>query len=208
MADRRPDRRIGRTKTRLKGALLELIDERGYERITIEQVAERADIGRSTFYSHYSSKEDLLFDGFDAWLFSLADTRETEIEGEPDPDRSFLFSLPLLEHIQSQKRFVKATILGGSDPGMRRKTTALLVELVRRELARMSPPITPPAPGPGARPHVKADGAAMREAQIHLVVGAFLGLVAWWLDSGDTLSAAAVDRVFQETARNALAASG
>jgi AcrR family transcriptional regulator len=54
MAERRPDRRVGRTKSRLKGALLELIDQRGYERVTIEQVAERADIGRSTFYSHYA----------------------------------------------------------------------------------------------------------------------------------------------------------
>jgi AcrR family transcriptional regulator len=45
---------VGRTKSRLKGALLELIDQRGYERVTIEQVAERADIGRSTFYSHYA----------------------------------------------------------------------------------------------------------------------------------------------------------
>jgi hypothetical protein len=40
------------------------------------------------------------------------------------------------------------------------------------------------------------------------VVGAFLGLVGWWLDSGDTLSAEAVDRVFQGMARSALSSSG
>src|SRR5262245_53069992 len=54
--ERRPDRRVGRTKGRLKTALLELIDERGYERVTIDRIAQRADIGRSTFYSHYASK--------------------------------------------------------------------------------------------------------------------------------------------------------
>ena len=59
MSSQRPDRRVRRTKRRLKAALLESINERDYDTITIEDITEQADVGRSTFYSHFTSKDDL-----------------------------------------------------------------------------------------------------------------------------------------------------
>jgi AcrR family transcriptional regulator len=53
------DRRVQRTRELLQKALLELIDERGYDAITIQEIVDRANVGRTTFYLHYGSKDDL-----------------------------------------------------------------------------------------------------------------------------------------------------
>lgn len=56
----RTDRRVRRTRDSLHRALVELMIERGYDRITISEILTRADVGRSTFYAHYRDKDDLL----------------------------------------------------------------------------------------------------------------------------------------------------
>ena len=198
MPDRRPDRRVRRTKRRLKEALLELIEERDYGPITIQDITDRADVGRSTFYSHFDSKEDLLFSGFDEWLFSL--TRwppGSADEGSLDRDRAtrFRFSLPLLRHIRSQKRFLQAMIIGGSDARIGARITDLLAAMVRLELERISPLEAECGSGPGWG----GPGAeTLREARAHGIVGAFLGLVSWWLSHDEELSVEAVDDAFQQ----------
>lgn len=54
------DRRIQKTKKYLAEALLQLIGEKGYDAVTVQDIIDRADVGRSTFYSHYENKEQLL----------------------------------------------------------------------------------------------------------------------------------------------------
>jgi len=58
--DLKNDRRTQKTKKYLAAALVELIMEKGYDAITIQEIIDRANVGRSTFYSHYESKEQLL----------------------------------------------------------------------------------------------------------------------------------------------------
>jgi AcrR family transcriptional regulator len=53
------DRRVERTRELLQKALIELISERGYDAFTIQDIVDRANVGRTTFYLHYSSKEEL-----------------------------------------------------------------------------------------------------------------------------------------------------
>ncbi|MCI0554954.1 MAG: TetR/AcrR family transcriptional regulator [Anaerolineae bacterium] len=53
------DRRVERTRELLQKALIDLIKERGYNAITIRDIADRANVGRTTFYLHYNSKDEL-----------------------------------------------------------------------------------------------------------------------------------------------------
>ena len=53
------DRRVERTRHLLQKSLIELIGERGYDAITIQDIADRANLGRTTFYLHYNSKDEL-----------------------------------------------------------------------------------------------------------------------------------------------------
>ncbi len=158
---------------------MQMIDEVGYDRITIADLAERADVGRSTFYSHYDSKEDLLFDGFDRWVASIGGG-----ESGPDPEAGrpstnrFRFALPMLQHIESQRRFFEATMVRSKSSRVRRRSTEIIVHRIRAELERM-----------GRRTD---DGTA------RAVAGAFLEIAAWWLDGGCRLSAEEVAVLFQE----------
>lgn len=60
------DRRVSRTRRQLRDALMALILERGYNAVTIEDITQRADLGRTTFYLHYRDKEELLIESLEA----------------------------------------------------------------------------------------------------------------------------------------------
>src|SRR3989337_4369074 len=75
----RPDRRIQRTRQALRRTLMELIKEKGYDSISVEEITQRANLGRATFYLHYKDKEDLLIDEFS----ELANERARTLSGIP-----------------------------------------------------------------------------------------------------------------------------
>jgi AcrR family transcriptional regulator len=60
MAKDATDRRIVRTRAMLQDALLSLIRTKGYEAITIKDICDAANVGRSTFYAHYTSKDQIV----------------------------------------------------------------------------------------------------------------------------------------------------
>ena len=57
------DRRVARTKKALLDALHSLISEKDYDSIVVKEILDRADVGRSAFYTHFSDKDDLLAHG-------------------------------------------------------------------------------------------------------------------------------------------------
>lgn len=174
------DPRVLRTRRRLKQALFELIDEVGYEAVTVELLAERADVARSTFYAHYSAKEDLLFAGFDAWLLSFAGLGPV-VEGER---AGFRFSLPLLRHGATQRQFFRETILRGPRHRVRRRLKEIVSDVALRELVSAG---------------VESDGDPAAVGRARAVASAFLGLFEWWLEEARSLPAEEVDRIFQRT---------
>jgi AcrR family transcriptional regulator len=73
------DLRVKRTRKMLRDALVELIDEKGFESITVTDLAERAMINRATFYRHYRDKEDLFERCIDETVEELARVAESVI---------------------------------------------------------------------------------------------------------------------------------
>ena len=59
------DRRVRKTRRALRESLFSLVAERGWDSVSVQHVCERADVGRSTFYTHFADREDLLLSGFD-----------------------------------------------------------------------------------------------------------------------------------------------
>jgi len=90
----RGERIISRTKSSIKNALLELIQEKNYPDITVGEITERGNIGRSTLYKHYKSKADVLVDihkDMFAHLFSGMSTSESWFSPEPHPELILFF---------------------------------------------------------------------------------------------------------------------
>jgi AcrR family transcriptional regulator len=71
---RKPDRRIERTRQLLSTALMDLIIERGYDTITIQDITDRANVSRATFYLHYKDKDELLFQGMEKIYNALVES--------------------------------------------------------------------------------------------------------------------------------------
>lgn len=71
MATISDDRRVRRTRRALHEALIALVLEKGYERISVREILDRADVVRSTFYAHYQDKDALLFSCFEEMLGEL-----------------------------------------------------------------------------------------------------------------------------------------
>src|ERR1700724_2943052 len=77
---RTPDLRIGRTRSPLSNALVALMQEKLIDKITVQEVLDRATVGRSTFYLHYRDMDDLFFcvleDGLEMWSTALVRKQE------------------------------------------------------------------------------------------------------------------------------------
>lgn len=100
------DRRIQRTRHLLLDALIQLIPDKGYEAITIQDIIDRANVGRSTFYSHFRDKEDLLLSGFE----NLRGIFE-ELQNQSSPETAgWNFSLALFQHVEEQQPAFKAVL--------------------------------------------------------------------------------------------------
>src|SRR5882762_8856206 len=105
------DRRIPRTRATLQHALTSLILKKGYEAITVQDICDAANVGRSTFYAHYTSKDDLKRSGFVPLRKQLADRqRDARTAPGDTKDRSFRFSLTMFEHARDHIDHYRALV--------------------------------------------------------------------------------------------------
>ncbi len=181
------DRRIPRTRAMLQQALNSLIPKKGYEAITIKDICEAANVGRSTFYAHYTSKDDLKRSGFEPLRKLLIDRqREALATARGDRSRSLGFSLTMFEHARDHRDHYRALVgsRGGTvSLGSIRK---ILSDLVRGELA--------------ATVDKNSADAIPRELIVQYVVGAYMAVMRWWLDGGAKLPPPRIDAMFRRLA--------
>ncbi len=129
-----PDRRVRRTQRHLRESLVSLILERGWDAVTVRDVCEHADVGRSTFYVHYADKENLLLSGFDELAGALAEL--TRGSGKP-----FAFAEPLLTHALENQRIFLAVVGRKSGQQVQWRFRDVLVTLLVAELAALKLPV-------------------------------------------------------------------
>src|SRR5438876_1337529 len=109
IASRAPDRRTARTREMLYSALIALILRKGYDGISVQDIIDEANVGRSTFYDHYTGKEELLRSGFERLRSHLTDRqRATRAPTGEQRNRTLGFSLAMFEHAQSHHDLYRA----------------------------------------------------------------------------------------------------
>ena len=94
---KKTDRRVARTRRRLREALHSLIHERDYDSIAVKEILDRADVGRSAFYMHFRDKDELLVSALHEILAAVPSSRP--LTGGNLEDRLLWFSLPVFEHL-------------------------------------------------------------------------------------------------------------
>jgi AcrR family transcriptional regulator len=187
MAEQGMDRRIARTRATLQHALNSLILKKGYEAITITDICDAANVGRSTFYAHYTSKDDLKRKGFEHLRKELVDRQKEALATSEDiGDRSFAFSLPMFEHARDHRDHYRALVGGRGGTVSLGTIRQILFDLVRDELA--------------ATVRKKSEDSIPGELVVQYVVGAYMAVLTWWLDGGAKLPPRRIDAMFRRLA--------
>jgi AcrR family transcriptional regulator len=173
------DRRVRRTRRALHDALLALMIEKSYDAITVQDIIDRADVGRSTFYSHFTDKRDLLDSGFEDLNRLLARPPASAARGREDLLR---FSLPLFQHAHAQQRLARALVARRGASPVHDRLHKVLRGTIRAELDELV------AQRPGAR---RAD-----ELTVTYISGALVAVISSWLDTAPDKSPEEVDALF------------
>ena len=130
------DRRALRTRQSLHQALIRLILERDYDEITVGDIADAANVGRSTFYAHFTDKDDLLRSGAGNLRAMLLQEHGSAVAGEDRPERRPLgFSRFMTAHLKEQHQLYRALMRGRAGPIIIDRFRQFLCEIVRAELA-------------------------------------------------------------------------
>lgn len=158
------DRRSMRTRNALRDALIGLIGERGWDDIAVQDICERADIGRSTFYSHYPNKDALLLGSLDDLRQALVH-QAAQRSGGPrhGAGQGFHFALGLIEHAHEQRKIFRGLIGRRSGFVVQQRFKEMVVRLVADELPSSA-------------------GNLPREAVARWIGAAFVELLAWWVE--------------------------
>lgn len=176
----RTDRRVLRTREALRGALLGLVVERGWDAIDIQSLCERANIGRSTFYLHYPNKEELLKGGFGDLRIALRDQAK---QRTPDSPHQLAFVGGLIEHVHQQQLVFRAMLERRSGHYVQDRFRELLVDLVEEER---------PA---GARRSWHAHAVS------NYLGGALFQLLTWWLGASRPQRPQKIEALFHDLSK-------
>ncbi len=172
------DRRVRRTTQLLTHALMGLVQEKRYDAITIQDLLDRADIGRSTFYSHYRGKDDLLLKSFVRMLDMLDQGIDRSREKYPR-------ALPVKElfrHVGEFRRFHQRLVRAHMLDRVYQVGTDYMRETLARRLAART--------GGGEVPAVPLEVVAQAYA------GALFALLRWWLDHDQPYPPERMDEIF------------
>ena len=183
---RKPDARASRTRNRLGMAFLELIHERPIEEVTVQDVLDRASVGRSTFYLHFRDKNDLLLSQFERFqehmsTFLIA-SKEKSLRIAPVTE--------MFDHIEQQRKLY--CIL--RDAGRLNDFFDLAQDYFARGIEQRLIDTG----------RVSKLSKSELAARANALAGSLLSLLRWWMDRIEKEPAAKMDDMFHRMVWNGL----
>lgn len=175
------DRRVARTRTALYDALVRLIRNHDYDAISVEDILREANVGRSTFYAHFTSKDDLLKNSLErlkALLVATRDKHNLAMQGGARIE-AWDASRALFEHVHEYTDVQLALAGGRGDAVLGEALSEVLADVLRDSL-----------------PAQAVDGVP-RELAIRHVVATFNTILHWWVRGRRDIEPAEADRIFK-----------
>ena len=183
-SEKKTDARVRRTRDALGDALIALMQEKPFDTITVQDVLDRARVSRSTFYSHYSDKDDLLMSDAEEFFeaLSMALSARSDKSDRVFPVKEFF------AHLADAQPFYKALVKSGKFQEN--------MELARGHFARGIERRLSELPRSRSIPANELPAIAFTHA------GALLSLLTWWLDRGMREPPAQMDDLFHRMVWN------
>lgn len=188
------DRRVERTRQLLRAALQSLIAERGFESLTVQDIIDRANVGRATFYAHFDNKEDLLVSGFEGLRAALKELQRHAHARQTDSDeRLFAFSREIFAHIAEYRKIFRMMVGKQSGTMVQQLLQKIVADLVREDMKVLI-----------RRKELRPE---LSEGVAQFVTGGLFGLGMMWATGKLTLSVDEVDALFRRLATPGVKAS-
>jgi len=177
-SNQKTDARVRRTRDALGDALVALMQEKPFDAITVQDVLDRANVSRSTFYSHYSDKDDLLMSDSEEFFEAIS----TALSQHGDKSDRVFPVQEFFAHLADVQPFFKALVKSGKFQENMELARGHFARGIERRLAEM--------PRGCSIPRHLLPAIAFTQA------GALLSLLTWWLDRGMRESPAEMDQLF------------
>jgi AcrR family transcriptional regulator len=161
------DRRVQRTRQSLRGALISLILEKGYDAVTVQDITNRGDMRRATFYLHYRDKDDLLFHTLTGIYDDLVSQIETLSAQNQHDGKAKALILAAFRHAEENGDLYRVILSGQGAVIVEKRIKEYIAAYIARQI---EPPPT------GCEPPVPVEVVA------NYVAGALLSLILWWLE--------------------------
>jgi AcrR family transcriptional regulator len=176
----KPDERVRRTHERLGSALVALIQEKSIDDVTVQEVLDRASVGRSTFYLHFRDKNDLLLSQLEKFLEMMS----TALSARKEKSLRVVPVAEMFEHIGSQKKMYRALADCGRLNDFFDLAQGYFARGIERRLVES-----------GRLPKLPQRELAARSSAL---AGSLLSLLRWWLDRGAKEKPRAMDEMFHK----------
>jgi AcrR family transcriptional regulator len=190
MTQQRQDRRSQRTQQALMDALIALLAVKHYDEISIIDISDRANVGRSTFYAHYQTKDDLLKCGFERVLDMLIH----HISFDDANPGLRLDTTPLFLHAKGHYELYRTLVWGSGFELLTKDGHAALSAKFQENFTQLL----------SGKPEPSIPLAVLS----YSMAGTLLILLKWWLDNRMPYSPEYMDQIFQQlvmsSARNIL----
>ena len=186
MKNKKLDRRVQKTRTLLHKALMSGILEKKYESITVQEILDRANVGRSTFYVHYADKDQLLVSGLQnvKRLLESAQAASTVPPGK-SYERIIGFSMAMFEHVYEYRAVNRALLGSSAEAVVRRYIHSALVTVVDREVRAE------------LRKWKRGDCSLSPELLTHFLVSSFISVMTWWLNARSPVPPREIDAAYR-----------
>jgi AcrR family transcriptional regulator len=175
---KKEDRRVVRTRDRLGDALVELLVQKPFDEITVQDVLDRARVSRSTFYSHFRDKNDLFLSDAEDFFEGMA----TALSRFGDRSERVAPVQELFAHIAEVRSFYGALVESGRIHDIWELGREHFARGIEQRLAEI--------------PRAHGIPKNHRAAVAHGLAGTLVSLVSWWVHHGMTESAEEMDRLF------------
>ena len=180
MKTQKDDRRSQRTREALHQALFALMREKPYDAITVQDIIDRANLGRSTFYSHFVDKNDLASYSLELILSALVHGPGADAPTRP----GLIATAPLFQHVRDQFPLFQMQMRGrGLDLFFERGQAYWNQKIERDMRSHLAPGQTPAVP---------------LAVLANFVTGTWVTLLKWWLDAKMPYTPERMDDIFQQ----------
>jgi AcrR family transcriptional regulator len=179
-SEKKIDRRVRQTRDALGDALIHLMQEKSFDSITIQQVLERAGVGRSTFYAHFRGKEDLFLSDVEEFfeIVSTVLTRQDDKSNRIAPVREFF------AHVAEGGKFIASLTESQKLRDVFELGQGHFARGIEARLAAM--------------PATRSLTPVGRAARAHALAGALFSMLNWWLSHQSSATPHQMDALYHQ----------